>query len=528
MTEVMTSLPTSLLIYLAIEQTDMGKDTTAFRERFNAYKNGKSVSEIYDAGLPRYAGGTPGELSWHNVAADLLDRFEGFRDSVYLDGKGIPTIGYGFTNSALINKGTITKKEAQKVLKKEISSRGNRVRNIMGAEKWDKLNDNTKAALLSYYYNYPAGFADTTKMMNAWRKGDYNEFVRQIDAGMNDKANPGLKDRRLEEQRIVKEDPFLFPVQEKFLDTTVAKYNAAHQFQPWENYHQPDYPLNNPAPSSISSWNNPKSPAYTPAGLQTRRIDFGKMMMDMLEDDWEPPSIQPLKTVAPPGSKISTFTGFKNGKLPRYQTGNTPITTTGGAPVVVPVTTVPDDTEANDVKETLERVAGFLPYVGTIQDWQAVVEGNYNKIPSAIIGTVADAFLPGLKSAYKAYKSYNILSKTAPKIVDKIVYGKKAAKAGQKLSTNGAYQAVGTYQDVLDDQGYMSKHNNGKLPQFEDGELPEYKNGKSSIHINPANRGKFNATKKRTGKTTEELAHSKNPLTRKRAIFALNARKWKH
>jgi len=32
----------------------MGKDTTAFRERFNAYKNGKSVSEIYDAGLPRY------------------------------------------------------------------------------------------------------------------------------------------------------------------------------------------------------------------------------------------------------------------------------------------------------------------------------------------------------------------------------------------------------------------------------------------------------------------------------------------
>ena len=52
--------------------------------------------------------------------------------------------------------------------------------------------------------------------------------------------------------------------------------------------------------------------------------------------------------------------------------------------------------------------------------------------------------------------------------------------------------------------------------------------GKSGIYINPANRGKFNATKKRTGKTTEELSHSKNPLTRKRAQFALNARKWKH
>ena len=63
---------------------------------------------------------------------------------------------------------------------------------------------------------------------------------------------------------------------------------------------------------------------------------------------------------------------------------------------------------------------------------------------------------------------------------------------------------------------------------YKDGKLPAFKDGKSPIHINPANRGKFNATKKRTGKTTEELAHSKNPLTRKRAIFALNARKWKH
>ena len=49
--------------------------------------------------------------------------------------------------------------------------------------------------------------------------------------------------------------------------------------------------------------------------------------------------------------------------------------------------------------------------------------------------------------------------------------------------------------------------------------------GKSGIHIKPENRGKFNALKRRTGKTTEELTHSKNPLTRKRAIFAQNAAK---
>ena len=50
----------------------------------------------------------------------------------------------------------------------------------------------------------------------------------------------------------------------------------------------------------------------------------------------------------------------------------------------------------------------------------------------------------------------------------------------------------------------------------------------SSIDIKPENRGKFNATKKRTGKSTEELTHSKNPLTRMRAIFAQNFGKKGH
>lgn len=46
------------------------------------------------------------------------------------------------------------------------------------------------------------------------------------------------------------------------------------------------------------------------------------------------------------------------------------------------------------------------------------------------------------------------------------------------------------------------------------------------IHIKEKNRGKFNATKERTGKSTEELTHSKNPITKKRAIFAQNVKKW--
>jgi len=59
------------------------------------------------------------------------------------------------------------------------------------------------------------------------------------------------------------------------------------------------------------------------------------------------------------------------------------------------------------------------------------------------------------------------------------------------------------------------------------GQLNIMANG-GSINIDPANKGKLTATSKRTGKSFSELAHSSNPLTRKRAQFALNARHFNH
>lgn len=48
------------------------------------------------------------------------------------------------------------------------------------------------------------------------------------------------------------------------------------------------------------------------------------------------------------------------------------------------------------------------------------------------------------------------------------------------------------------------------------------------IHIKKSHEGRFTAYKKRTGKTTEEALHSKDPHVRKMAQFAKNAKKWKH
>ena len=52
--------------------------------------------------------------------------------------------------------------------------------------------------------------------------------------------------------------------------------------------------------------------------------------------------------------------------------------------------------------------------------------------------------------------------------------------------------------------------------------------GKSGIHIKPENRGKFTALKKRTGKSSTWYKEHGTPAQKKMAVFALNARKWKH
>ena len=103
--------------------------------------------------------------------------------------------------------------------------------------------------------------------------------------------------------------------------------------------------------------------------------------------------------------------------------------------------------------------------------------------------------------------------------------GKNAAlqaelKDAYSYANRTSDNTIGNIADTqLDNALATSAAFGGLLNQYADG---------GSIHINPENRGKFNATKKRTGKSTEELTHSKNPLTRKRAIFAQNAAKWHH
>ena len=74
------------------------------------------------------------------------------------------------------------------------------------------------------------------------------------------------------------------------------------------------------------------------------------------------------------------------------------------------------------------------------------------------------------------------------------------------------------------------KYSSPAFPEFfgVDNSINYDKGKDSGIHIKKKNRGKFTALKKRTGKSASWFKEHGTPAQKKMAIFALNARKWKH
>lgn len=241
----------------------------------------------YENGLPKYAEGTPS----YDSTVEFLKKHEGFKDTTYLDGNGIPTIGYGFTDSSLVKKGTMSRAEADRRLKQEVAARESVLSKM---KNWDKLSEDSKTALRSYYYNYPAGFKSTTRFMKAWNAGNYEEAIRQVDAGMNDKNNPGLRKRRLEEQALLKADPFLRPVQ-TIQPTPIVNQSVSTAVRPTI-----------PAEQTVPAYDPTISPYISgkPMLKLRPRIQLPNLIELMEDSEWEP-----------------GFPGLKNGKLPGYWKG---------------------------------------------------------------------------------------------------------------------------------------------------------------------------------------------------------------
>lgn len=135
---------------------------------------------------------------------DFLKLKEGFRPEVYTDSGGVKTIGYGFTDPELIERGYITEEEATEILKKEIKEREKKLESQIPT--WFLLNNNQKSALISYGYNVGVENWEKyqPKLFQALASGDFANAAQYMDIVKDRKGNilPGLVTRRKEEQEM--------------------------------------------------------------------------------------------------------------------------------------------------------------------------------------------------------------------------------------------------------------------------------------------------------------------------------------
>ena len=78
------------------------------------------------------------------------------KHKVYLDKKGVKTIGYGCTDKKVVAKGQITDKEAEEQLAKDITKTETGLKKKFGKD-WDVMDQHQKAALISLYFNCGLG-----------------------------------------------------------------------------------------------------------------------------------------------------------------------------------------------------------------------------------------------------------------------------------------------------------------------------------------------------------------------------------
>lgn len=153
-------------------------------------------------GTKKYAAGGRGHIS--NRGVNLIGTFEGFMPRIYKDSGGVETIGYGETDRDFINKyrgRQISRAEATQRLRNRAQWFYDQVANKTVG--WDKLNQDQRDVLTSYAYNIGVGgYQRHKRLLAAIAAGDYNLAAKNINAGMNDARNPGLRKRRLKEQFI--------------------------------------------------------------------------------------------------------------------------------------------------------------------------------------------------------------------------------------------------------------------------------------------------------------------------------------
>lgn len=139
---------------------------------------------------------------------DYLKKTEAFRSNWYNDGNGIPTVGYGFTGRKVkeLYPNGMTRAQADAYFDDLVTQSAARMSQL--TPNIDRLSQNQKDALFSYFYNIGEGnySKGSPNMQKALREFDLDTVLQNIDAGYNDTKNPGLRKRRDYERALFQSD----------------------------------------------------------------------------------------------------------------------------------------------------------------------------------------------------------------------------------------------------------------------------------------------------------------------------------
>ncbi len=208
---------------------------------FNAQEAWKQVNHYNDDGTKFEGGGyTPSK-----EIIDYIKKTEGFRDKWYKDGNGIDTIGYGFTGSRIkkLYPNGITREQADKEFADSIVKRAAILQR--DTPNWNKLSQSQRDALLSYHYNVGESSYRNKhkKLQQALADSDWENVILNMDAGYNDKKNPGLRTRRDYERELFRSGMVasLTGDEEKAFRTWYDRYSRSQNLDPnpdaKENYY---------------------------------------------------------------------------------------------------------------------------------------------------------------------------------------------------------------------------------------------------------------------------------------------------
>ena len=116
----------------------------------------------------------PEPISVINQAGlDLIKRFEGLRLEAYLCPAGVATIGYGSTGDNVYLGMTITEKEAEDLLRLDLT----RFEDCISCNVKVVLTDNEYAALVSWAFNTGCGAVKSSTLLRRLNAGEPKERV---------------------------------------------------------------------------------------------------------------------------------------------------------------------------------------------------------------------------------------------------------------------------------------------------------------------------------------------------------------